>query len=397
MKKVPIVLGLTSLIVILAFGLYRLKPSVTSENGPLYWIDPMEPKIHYPKPGKSRMDMKLVPVYEDNISANSSNSVRISPQVVNNLGIRTSTVKRGILLRKIETVGYVEPNEKNVSHIHSYDGWIKKLAVKTVGETVQKDQLLMQFYSPDLVNAQEQYLIALENKNKRLEDAASYKLQVLNISGAQIEKIKATGHALPLIDVFAPQSGIVAKLNVREGMYVTRETEIMSLVDLSSIWIIAQVFEQQANWIATGQKAEMSLPAFPGKIWQGTVEYIYPELDPLTRTLKIRFYFDNPEFLLKPNMYVNVTLFSGSKEDILTIPSEALIRKAHSNHVIKALKEGMFQVQPVSTGIETNDQVEILSGLNEGDQVVTSGQFLIDSEANLKTNIERINTETKND
>lgn len=387
----------TALILASAFGLYLLKtPERVPEKKPLYWIDPMEPKVHYSKPGKSRMDMKLVPVYEDNTSE-IQNTVSISPLVVNNLGIRTATVKRGKLSRKIETVGYVEPNEKNVSHIHSYDGWIKKLTVKTVGEIVQKDQLLMQFYSPDLVNAQEQYLIALDNKNKRLEDAASYKLQVLNISTSQIEKIKATGHALPLIDIFSPQSGIVAKLNVREGMYVTRETEIMSLVDLSSVWIIAQVFEQQATWIAAEQKAEMSLPAFPGKVWQGQVEYIYPELDPLTRTLKVRFHFDNPEFLLKPNMYVNVTLFSASKENVLIIPSEALIRKDHSNHIVVALKDGMFQVKKISTGMETNDQIEVLSGLEDGDMIVTSGEFLIDSEANLKTNIERVNTEINND
>lgn len=390
-------LGATALILASAFGLYHLNlPERVAEKKPLYWIDPMEPKVHYSKPGKSRMDMKLVPIYADNTSE-IKNTVSISPLVVNNLGIRTTRVNRGKLSRKIETVGYVEPNEKNVSHIHSYDGWIKKLTVKTVGETVQKDQLLMQFYSPDLVNAQEQYLIALDNNNKRLEDAASYKLQVLNISASQIEKIKATGHALPLIDIFSPQSGIVAKLNVREGMYVTRETEIMSLVDLSSVWIIAQVFEQQATWIATGQKAEMSLPAFPGKVWQGQVEYIYPELDPITRTLKVRFHFDNPEFLLKPNMYVYVTLFSASKENVLIIPSEALIRKGHSNHIVVALKDGMFQVKKISTGMETNDQIEVLSGLEDGDMIVTSGEFLIDSEANLKTNIERVNTEINND
>lgn len=359
---------------------------------PLYWIDSMEPQIHYPGPGKSRMNMELKPVYPDDTQANdTSGTIHISPRVVNNLGIRTTTVVKGNLAKSIETVGYIEPNENQIGHVHTYaDGWIHKLIVKAVGEPAKKGQLLFQLYSPQLVNAQEEYLIALESKNKNLIDASYKRLMALNISEQQIQNLKQTRKASHLIDVYAPQDGIVLMLGIREGMHVMPETEIMSLVDLSTVWMIAQVFEDQAEWVKVGEEVEARLPAFSGKVWKGKVDYVYPQVDPMTRTLKARFRFNNPEGLLKPNMYANIQLFGTSKPNVITIPIESLIRTSTGTNVVISLGEGRFEVRPVTVGIESGDPVEILSGLTPGEQVVISGQFLIDSESNLKSSFQRL-------
>lgn len=394
---VIIVLAIVLGMVIGRYSGYFTTTVTQPEKKPLYWIDPMEPQIHYPGPGKSRMGMELVPVYPEGEQAKDEKGViRISPIVVNNLGVRTAPVVKGTLSRRIETVGYIEPNENKISHIHTYaDGWVKNLMVKAVGEPVKKGQLLLQLYSPMLVNAQEEYLIALESKNQNLLEASHKKLLAFRISEQQIRTLKATRKASQLVDIYAPQDGIIEALNIREGMRVTPETEIMSLVDLSSIWIIAQIYEDQADWIKIGQTAEARLSAFPGKVWKGEVEYIYPRLDPITRTLRVRFRFDNLDWILKPNMYTSITILAEPKQNVLSIPLEALIRNSQGDRVIVALGKGRFQVRPVVIGIESGDRVEILSGLKPGELVVTSGQFLIDSEANLKASLQRLETSTE--
>lgn len=366
--------------------------ATSNEKKPLYWVDTMEPTIHYPGPGKSRMGMELVPVYPEEQTGDQSD-IRISPAVINNLGIRTAAVTQGMFSRKIDAVGYIEPNENKISHIHSYaDGWIRKLFVNTIGAPVKKDQVLLQLYSPMLITAQEEYLIALGSRDKDLADASIKKLQALHISSQQIQQLVNTKKSSQLVDIVSPQDGVLTELNVREGMKITPETEMMSLVDLSSIWMIAQVFEDQANWVKVGEQAEAKLSAFPGKVWKGEVEYIYPQVDPTTRTLKVRFRFNNPDGILKPNMYANISLFVEPKSNVLSIPLEALIRSSQGDRVIVSVGNGRFQIRPVTTGMESGDQVEILSGLQVGEQVVASGQFLIDSEANLKAGLERVAT-----
>jgi Cu(I)/Ag(I) efflux system membrane fusion protein len=364
----------------------------SNEKKPMYWVDTMEPTIHYPGPGKSRMSMELVPVYPEGEGGDQSD-VRISPTVINNLGVRTASVMQGTLARRIEAVGYVEPNENKISHIHSYaDGWVRKLFINTIGAPVQAGQVLLQLYSPILINAQEEYLIALGSKDQDLADASIKKLQALHISEKQIQQLKNTKKSSQLIDIESPQDGVVTALNVREGMKITPETEMISLVDLSSIWMIAQVFEDQSMWVNVGENAEAKLSAFPDKVWKGAVEYVYPQVDPTTRTLKVRFRFNNSDGILKPNMYANVSLLAEPKPNVLSIPIEALIRSSQGNRVIVSLGNGRFQVRPVTTGMESGDQVEILSGLHVGENVVASGQFLIDSEANLKAGLERVET-----
>lgn len=401
MKKYPLLIVGLALILGVILGRYsghftqmdESSNQIKAETKPLYWIDSMEPTIHYSKPGVSRMGMKLIPVYPDDNQSEDKSTVRISPAVVNNLGIRTALVTKGELAKEIRTVGYVEVNENEISHIHTYaDGWVKKLFVKAVGDVVKKGQIVLQLYSPTLVNAQEEYLIALASKNQTLVDASYKRLQSFHISEQQIQQLKESRKSSHLIDIYPHQNGVVTMLNVREGMYVTNATEMLSIADLSCIWIIAQVFEEQANWIKVGESVEATLTAFPGTVWKGKVEYIYPDVDSVTRTLKVRFRFNNPEGLLKPNMYATITLLTTPKLNVISIPLEALIRSSEGDRVIVSLDDGCFQTKLVTVGIESGDKIEILSGLKEGEKVVVSGQFLIDSETNLKVGLERLNT-----
>lgn len=397
MKKSPIIFILLIIAITLVIGIFigRHFSHATTQKKPLYWIDTMEPTIHYSKPGKSRMNMDLVPVYPDENEFSDQSSVRISPAVVNNLGVREAPVLQGELSRRIETVAYVEPNENKISHIHTYaDGWVKKMFVKAVGDVVKRNQVVLQLYSPTLVNVQEEYLIALDSKNKSLIDASLKRLQAFHISENQIQQLKTTRKVSHLIDIDPHEAGVVTMLNVREGMHVTPETEMMSIVDLSSIWMIAHVYEDQANLIKVGEKAEAKLPAFPGKVWTGKIEYIYPEVESSTRTVKVRFRFDNPDGFLKPNMYANISLLSAPKLNVLSIPIEALIRSSQGDHVIVSLSNGRFQSRSVIVGMTSGDQIEVISGLKAGEIVVISGQFLIDSESNLKTGMQRLDTST---
>jgi Cu(I)/Ag(I) efflux system membrane fusion protein len=356
----------------------------------LYWVAPMDPGFRREQPGKSPMGMDLVPVYADEASG-AADVVSINPVVVQNLGVRTAEVERGTLWRLIETVGYVSFDERKLSHVHlRTSGWIEKLNVKSDGERVKKGDALFALYSRELVNAQEEYIQALRGSNDFLKRAARERLDALGMSAGQIAEVEKSRRAAQRVRVLASQDGIVHGLNVREGMYVEPKIEIMTLADLSSIWLLVDVFERQSEWVAVGQPAEVRLDYLPGRVWEGEVEFVYPTIDPKTRTLRARLRFDNPDEELKPDMYADVRVYAGPKRDVLSIPREALIRTGHSERVIVALGEGRFSAREVVAGMESGDWVEIVSGLAEGDEVVVSGQFLIDSEASLAASFLRM-------
>ncbi|MBE9515849.1 MAG: efflux RND transporter periplasmic adaptor subunit [Proteobacteria bacterium] len=358
-----------------------------TERKILYYRHPHKPQIMSDTPKKDEMGMDYVPIYDDG----GGSAIKISPSVVQNLGVRTATVKRDKLWRRIDTVGYVDHDETRLSHIHMRtDGWIEKLYVKSEGEHVKKGARLFDLYSPSLVNAQEEYLQALTIRSKSLIRASRDRMKALGISSGQIKRLHNTKKAQQRITVYAPQDGVVSALEVREGKYIKPATDVMTLADLSSIWIIAEVFEQQADWVKAGQQAEVRLTYLPGKVWKGAVDYIYPQLDAKTRTLKVRLKFDNIDEALKPNMYADVAIFSGAKRDILVIPREALIRTGQETRVIIDLGEGRFAPRNIVVGVESGDDVEVIAGLNENESVVTSGQFLIDSEASLKASLVRM-------
>lgn len=397
MKQPWLIDGLAALLMVLF--LWPPAPAVADdgEREILYWVAPMDPNYRRDKPGKSPMGMDLVPVYADEATAE-SDLVSIDPVVVQNLGVRTAAVERGKLWRLIETVGYVAFDERRLSHVHlRTPGWVEKLYVKSDGERVRKGDVLLELYSRDLVNAQEEYVQALGGSNEYLKRAARERLDALGMSDAQIREIAASRRAAQRVRVLARQDGIVHALNVREGMYAEPRMELMTLADLSSIWLLVDVFERQSEWVAVGQPAEVRLAYLPGRVWEGEVEFVYPTIDPKTRTLRARLRFDNPDDMLKPDMYADVRIYAGPKLDVLSIPREALIRTGHSERVIVALGDGRFSARKVMSGMESGDWVEIVSGLAAGDRVVVSGQFLIDSEASLRASFGRMGSDSPPD
>ena len=380
----------SSLFVSLLLPLAATLAANDSDREVLYWVAPMDANYRRDKPGKSPMGMELVPVYADAGSGDGS-SVTIAPEVVQNLGVRTTVAERSRLWRGIDTVGYVDYDESKVSHIHlRTEGWIEDLVVQSEGERVTQGQRLFNLYSPELVNAQEEFVQALKAGNKGLIRASRSRLGALGIPASQIKRLEKNRKPSQTIPIYAPQDGVVSSLSVRDGMYIKPAVRVMSLADLSSVWLLAEIFERQADWVKVGQPAEVSLAFLPGRIWEGKVEYIYPSLDPKTRTLKARLRFANPDEALKPNMYANVKIYGGSGDEVVVIPLAALIRTGREERVIIARGEGRFESRPVRAGIESGDWVEIIDGVEPGENLVVSGQFLIDSEASLKASMLRM-------
>jgi Cu(I)/Ag(I) efflux system membrane fusion protein len=359
----------------------------------LYWVAPMDPEFRRDKPGKSPMGMDLVPVYKE--ADIDDGAVSISPVVENNLGVRTETAKVRPLWRRIEATGYVGFDETRISHVNTrVEGWIISLKVDAEGERVSRGDLLFEFYSPELVNAQREYLQFLNRGESLMINAAGEKLRVLGMIPADIKALAERGSASENIKIIAPQDGIVTSLSVREGMYVQPNTKIMSLADLTSVWLQAGVYESQADWVAPGQAAEARFDYLSGDVFSGQVDYVYPVLDPVTRNLRVRLRFDNPGGRLKPNMYARVSIYGKLKPNALSIPREALIKAPDRDRVVVSEGDGKFHVQEVMTGMESGEFVEILAGIAEGDEIVTSAQFLIDSEASITGSIKRLESVT---
>ena len=333
----------------------------------LYWVAPMDPNYRRDKPGKSPMGMDLIPAYEDDGAEDDDTSgmpiVRIRPEIVNNMGVRTVEVKRTPLPRRIDTVGYISYDEDRVTRMHvRVEGWVERLAVKSVGERVRKGDLLLELYAPKLVSAQQEYLLAyrqaktLGNNGSgvgRLWAAARERLRLLGISQDQIQRLERSGKIAERIAMHASQDGVVVELNIREGTYVTPKIAMLALADLHHVWVVVDVFDRQAEWVQPGQAAEVRLPTLPGRVWKGTVEYVYPDLDARTRTLKARLRFLNPGEILKPNMYGEAVIFGGDTAGKrLVIPREALIRTGRRQAVVLALGQGRFRPVDVVPGID---------------------------------------------
>lgn len=366
-----------------------------SDREVLYWVAPMDPNYRRDEPGKSPMGMDLVPVYADEVDGQPA-VVSIDATVVNNLGVRTAEAQRGHLSQRIETVGYVGYDEDTVQHVHTrVEGWIEKLATKSSGDRVEKGQLLFELYSPTLVNAQEEYLVALRSTNKLLLQASRARLAALGVNESGIARLNKERTIRQRVRVYAEADGVIAHLGVREGIYVTPATEIMSVAELDKVWVLAEVFERQAAWVKPGQQAVVELDYLPARMWHGSVDYVYPELDPKTRTLKVRLRFDNAAETLRPNMFARVTILGDSIGEVVHVPREALIRGGSVDRVVIALGEGRFRAQPVEIGIESGDRVAIRKGIAAGDLVVVSGQFLIDSESNIESALNRMNPSTE--
>jgi len=352
----------------------------------LYWQAPMDPSFRSDQPGKSPMGMDLIPVYgEEEPGAGDKNYVRINPVVENNIGVRIARVTRATLYRNIDTVGFVRADDDKTAIVDvRSEGWIEKLYVKSPGEVVRRGQPLFDLYSRPLVSAQEEYLQAVRIGKASLIRASKSRLQALGMNAAQIASVRKSAKAQRLIRVYAPQDGVITMLGAGEGAFVKPGRQIMMLADLSRVWVLAEVFESQAGWVKAGQNVDMRIDASPGRVWKGVVDYVYPTLIASSRTVQVRLRFDNPDGALKPDMYAKVNIKAEPHVGVLAIDREALIRTGKADRVILALGDGRFRPAHVVAGMESGDKVEILEGLAEGENVVISSQFLIDSEASLR-------------
>ncbi len=356
----------------------------------LYWVAPMDANYRRDEPGKSPMGMDLVPVYADEVDSQPG-VVRIDPVMAANLGVRTTVAERGSLPRRIDTVGYVDYSEDNLLHIHTrVDGWVEKLAVTASGSPVEKGELLFELYSPTLVNAQQEYLAALRSGNATLRTASRDRLVALGVGDADIARLDSERVVNKRVRINAGAAGVVTHLGIREGMFVTPAMEVMTIGSLDTVWLIAEVFERQAAWVNVGQQANVELDYVPGRAWSGVVDYVYPELEQQTRSLKVRLRFDNTDGLLLPNMFARVQIDAAPVENIVHVPREAVIRGGRVNRVVLDLGDGRYRSQPVRLGVESGDRIAIRRGLEGGERIVTSAQFLIDSESNISSGLARM-------
>ena len=358
---------------------------------PLYWVAPMDPTYRRDGPGKSPRGMDLVPVFDDANSEGGPGTIRISPEVVNNLGVRTAPAGFAALPTRIRTVGYVQYDEDRRIHIHPrVEGWVEKLYVKASGDPVEAGQPVYELYSPQLVNAQEEYLLALKRDNPRLVEAAGDRLRALQLSPDFIAQLRRDRTVRQTVTFYAPQNGVVDNLNIREGFFVMPGTTLMSIGVLEDVWVEAEVFERQSPLVKIGLPVTMSLDYLPGRQWQGRVDYVYPSLDDKNRTLRVRLRFANEDRTLKPNMFAQVEILADPVEGALVVPREAVIRTGNQDRVVLALGEGRFQSTVVELGRVGERHVEIRSGLEEGDSVVVSAQFLLDSESSKRADLMRM-------
>ncbi|MBE4583629.1 efflux transporter periplasmic adaptor subunit [Vibrio navarrensis] len=365
-----------------------------ASHEPLYWVAPMDPNYKRDKPGKSPMGMDLIPVYADDLAAanDKPGTVKIDPSVENNLGVKTAAVELAKLSPRIETVGYIAFDESQLWQTNvRVSGWVEKLYINAVGEQVKKGEVLFTLYSPELVKAQEELLNAKRTGRDGLVKGATERLLSLGVDREQINQVIRRGKASQTIEIKALANGVIASLNIREGGYLSPAQAVISAGPLHEVWVDAEVFERQAHWLTNGSQASMTLDALPGKAWQGEVDYVYPILDPKTRTLRMRLKFANPNGELKPNMFANITLQPVSDSEVLTVPKSSVIRSGGMTRVVLAEGEGKYRSARIETGREADDKVEVLQGLNQGDRIVTSAHFMLDSESSQSADLSRIN------
>ncbi|MBW1819059.1 MAG: efflux RND transporter periplasmic adaptor subunit [Deltaproteobacteria bacterium] len=363
----------------------------------LYWRAPMNPNEIYDKPGKSAMGMDLVPVYEDDSGAGTD--IKIDPVIQQNMGIRTDVVKKGPLVHAIRTYGHITPDETRTVQVSlKTSGWIEKLYADFEGKYVEKGEALFEIYSPDLIAAQEEYLIAYRSPKrnaaygrKDLLAPALRRLRYFDVPEGEIREIEKSGIAEKSRKIISPFSGFVIQKDVEEGIFVKAGTTVLRIADLSKVWVEAHIYEYELPWIQEGQTAEMTLSYLPGKVFSGKVSYVYPYVQPKTRDVVIRLEFENPALELKPDMYCDVLIKADAGKEGLIIPSEAVIRSGERNSVFVARGQGKFTLRDVILGPSLDEgKVQVLVGLAEGEPVVTSGQFLLDSESKLKEAVRKM-------
>jgi Cu(I)/Ag(I) efflux system membrane fusion protein/cobalt-zinc-cadmium efflux system membrane fusion protein len=367
-----------------------------------HWVSSMDPTYIRDAPGKDAMGMDLVPVYEEAVPG----QIVIDPVTAQNMGIRTAAAQRRNLARTIRTVGlvtYEEPRQYSVNS--KIEGWIERLHINETGQLVEKGQPLMEIYSPELVAAQQEYLLALETSGRlaaspypeiaagarRLLDAARTRLQYWDINERQINELEQSRQVRKTLTLYSPYRGVVTEKPVVEGMRVMTGMELLQISDISKVWINADIYEYELPWVKVGLPAQVEIPFAPGKLLQGKITYIYPYVAGETRTVKARIELVNPGLALKPDMYANVSIEAATVTGALAVPTNAVLSSGKGQTVFVALGEGRFAPRQVKTGVTDEEGfVQVLEGLSEGDQVVTSAQFMLDSESKLREAIQKM-------
>ena len=376
----------------------------SGERKIVYWHAPMDPNEIYDAPGKSKMGMDLVPVYED--EASSSGIVTIDPEVQQNMNIKTAKVEVKQLSSKVTTNGVLATNETSEYIVTTrINGWVEKLYVNYMGQQVSKGSKLMDIYSPELVSAQQELLTALSYQNTVNESSlesiresgnelvknSMRKLELLEVPDAEIKRLINTKEVKTYITLFAHNSGTVLEKNIVEGQKVMGGMPLLKIANLSSLWLMADIYEYELSKVKVGSKASITFNFLPGKIYEGKVSFIYPTLDTKSRTVKIRIELNN-RGELKPSMFANITIEGKDLGKMPVIPENSIIRSGMKNVVIISLGDGKFKPQKVKLGGYADGYYQVLSGLTEGNTIVTSAQFLIDSESNLKAAINQFQT-----
>ncbi len=367
----------------------------------LYYRNPMNPAITSPVPAKDEMGMDYIPVYADEEEGGDEpvGTVKIDPVIVQNIGVRVAKAERRTLAHVITALGKVDLDERNLARLHpKTSGWIERLRIDETGTDVEKDTILLSLYSPELVAAEREYLVALANwealpKNasrearrtaRALLDSARERLELLDVPAHQIRELERTRKIMRTLHIHSPFAGTVMHIGAREGQYVTPKDELYLIADLARVWVYVDVYEDELPWVKVGDPAQMRVRAVPGRVFEGKVTFIYPMMNERTRTNRVRLEFENPDRLLKPGLFADVRLHADAREGVLAIPTEAVVRSGAREQVFVMREPGKFEPREVRLGVEADGWVEVLEGLSEGEQVVTSAQFLIDSESKLK-------------
>lgn len=379
-------------------------PAKPGERRVLYWYDPMHPAYRADKPGTAPdCGMELVPKYADEAEAMkdmSPGTVLISPAKQQLIGVRTAVVARQRVQRTIRTVGKVSFDETRVSHIHTkVTGYIEDVFVDFVGKAVKKGDPLFTIYSPELVSTQQEYLIALRGQKylseapypelshgaESLLRAARERLRLWDVTDEELQVLEQEGRVKRALTMYSPASGIVTeRAAFQHGRYATPEMDLYTIVDLSTAWVLADIYEYEVPYVQVGQTATMRLSYAPGKSYVGKISYINPTIDPKTRTAKARLEFPNPDFELKPEMFADVELAIDYGTQVV-VPQEAVLDAGTEQVVFVAQGEGYFEPRKIQTSAKVDDRVIVLGGLRPGETIVTSGNFLIDSESRLKS------------
>jgi Cu(I)/Ag(I) efflux system membrane fusion protein len=359
-----------------------------------YWAAPMDPSFISDKPGKSPMGMDLVAVYEDGVAAEAGRTVSIDPVVVQNMGVRIKRVERQSLFRHIRTIGEVQVGEDLVSVVNlRFSGWVERIHADKTGDLIEAGQPLFEIYSPDLVASQEEYLLALRSQGPKSELARSArrKLELFDLDSRDIEAIARSGALRRALPIRAPRSGYVLHKNIVEGARIMAGQDLYKIGDLSKIWVQAEVYEHDAPWVEVGQHAQMEVTYLKGKVIEGSVAYVYPTLNAASRTLSVRLEFPNPDLRLKPGMFATVYIQFRREDDTLVVPTEAILHSGTREIVFVVVGEGRFEPREITTGlVGDRHTTQVLSGLTAGEEVVMSGQFLIDSESQLQEAIAKM-------